>query len=207
MNSKLLPLSLAVMLASATGCASQGNVIKSPDISKNNDFYENCPSAEAAGVTVLSPCPKKPSDETARLNNYVLSGNGGPFSTGGTSLVGVIHDQLIEDYKKDIYKDGAGNNPEDRAWTRSDFNFLDDDYSVKKSPGNGASNDLNSYSQTSVNPSLLRQAVLNNEGGLYKINDDVYQVRGLDMSVMTLIRGEDGWIVVDPLTSKENAPT
>ena len=57
----------------------------------------------------------------------------------------------------------------------------------------------------SANPSLWRQAALNNVHGLFKVTDGVYQVRGYDISNMTLIRGQSGWIVVDPLTSVETA--
>ena len=57
----------------------------------------------------------------------------------------------------------------------------------------------------SVNPSLWRQARLNNHHGLYKVTDGVYQVRGYDLSNVTLIEGASGWIVVDPLTAKETA--
>ena len=57
----------------------------------------------------------------------------------------------------------------------------------------------------SANPSLWRQAALNNIHGLFKVADGVYQVRGYDLSNMTLIRGASGWIVVDPLTSVETA--
>ncbi|MBB6520473.1 alkyl/aryl-sulfatase [Pseudoteredinibacter isoporae] len=56
-----------------------------------------------------------------------------------------------------------------------------------------------------VNPSLWRQAKLNNLHGLYKVSDGIYQLRGYDLSNMTLIEGETGWIVVDPLTTKETA--
>jgi alkyl sulfatase BDS1-like metallo-beta-lactamase superfamily hydrolase len=57
----------------------------------------------------------------------------------------------------------------------------------------------------SVNPSLWRQARLNNINGLFKVADRVYQVRGYDLSNMSIIEGESGWIVVDPLTSQETA--
>jgi alkyl sulfatase BDS1-like metallo-beta-lactamase superfamily hydrolase len=57
----------------------------------------------------------------------------------------------------------------------------------------------------SVNPSLWRQASLNNINGLFKVTDRVYQVRGYDLSNMTIIEGDTGWIIVDPLTSRETA--
>ena len=56
-----------------------------------------------------------------------------------------------------------------------------------------------------VNPSLWRQARLNMHHGLYQVTDRVYQVRGFDISNMTLIEGERGVIVIDPLISAEVA--
>ncbi|MGE0623263.1 MAG: alkyl/aryl-sulfatase [Pseudomonadales bacterium] len=57
-----------------------------------------------------------------------------------------------------------------------------------------------------VNPSLWRQAQLNAlHHGLYEVTDGIYQVRSFDIANMTLIRGEVGWIVVDPLTCNESA--
>lgn len=57
-----------------------------------------------------------------------------------------------------------------------------------------------------VNPSLWRQARLNAVHGLFEVvPDKVWQVRGYDLSVMTIIRGKSGWIVVDPLLSEETA--
>jgi alkyl sulfatase BDS1-like metallo-beta-lactamase superfamily hydrolase len=55
----------------------------------------------------------------------------------------------------------------------------------------------------SVNPSLWRQARLNNIHGLFEVSDGIYQVRGYDLSNMTIIEGETGWIIVDPITAKE----
>jgi alkyl sulfatase BDS1-like metallo-beta-lactamase superfamily hydrolase len=56
-----------------------------------------------------------------------------------------------------------------------------------------------------VNPSLWRQARLNMHYGLYRVVDGIYQVRGYDLANMTLIRGDEGWIVFDPLTTRETA--
>jgi alkyl sulfatase BDS1-like metallo-beta-lactamase superfamily hydrolase len=57
----------------------------------------------------------------------------------------------------------------------------------------------------SVNPSLWRQAQLNGLHGLFRVADGVYQVRGYDISNVSFIRGQSGWIVVDPLTAEETA--
>jgi len=56
-----------------------------------------------------------------------------------------------------------------------------------------------------VNPSLWRQARLNLSHGLFKVTDGVYQVRGFDISNVTFIEGERGFVVIDPLTSAEPA--
>jgi alkyl sulfatase BDS1-like metallo-beta-lactamase superfamily hydrolase len=56
-----------------------------------------------------------------------------------------------------------------------------------------------------VNPSLWRQARLNDITGLFEVTAGIYQVRGYDVSNMTIIEGATGRIIVDPLTTKETA--
>ena len=56
-----------------------------------------------------------------------------------------------------------------------------------------------------VNPSLWRQARLNGHAGLFEVTKGVYQVRGLDLSNITFIAGDTGWVVIDPLTTSETA--
>jgi alkyl sulfatase BDS1-like metallo-beta-lactamase superfamily hydrolase len=56
-----------------------------------------------------------------------------------------------------------------------------------------------------VNPSLWRHMKLLRKHGLYKVSDGVWQVRGFDVSNMTVIKGQTGWILIDPLTTKEAA--
>jgi alkyl sulfatase BDS1-like metallo-beta-lactamase superfamily hydrolase len=56
-----------------------------------------------------------------------------------------------------------------------------------------------------ANPSLWRQSQLCAKQGLYEVTDGIYQVRGLDLSNMTLVEGDAGVIVIDPLISKETA--
>ncbi|MDD0841446.1 alkyl/aryl-sulfatase [Pseudomonas sp. Gutcm_11s] len=74
------------------------------------------------------------------------------------------------------------------VWNRMAYNFLD---------GNDA--------PASVNPSLWRIAQLNNIAGLFEVRERVYQVRGLDLSNMTIIEGDSGLILIDPLISTETA--
>jgi len=56
-----------------------------------------------------------------------------------------------------------------------------------------------------VNPSLWRQAQLCAKQGLFEVAEGIYQVRGLDLSNMTLVEGDRGVIVIDPLISTECA--
>lgn len=56
-----------------------------------------------------------------------------------------------------------------------------------------------------VHPGLWRQSGLVARGGLFKVCERVYQVRNIDLSNLTIIEGETGLIIVDPLISAETA--
>lgn len=73
------------------------------------------------------------------------------------------------------------------VWKIDQFDFLDAD------------------APDTVNPSLWRQAQLVSKHGLFEVMDGIWQVRGYDLSVMSIIRGDTGWIIVDPLTNVETA--
>ncbi|MEH6589737.1 MAG: alkyl sulfatase dimerization domain-containing protein [Halioglobus sp.] len=69
----------------------------------------------------------------------------------------------------------------------------------------GAYDFIQGEAPSSVNPSLWRQASLNNIHGLFEVTDGVYQLRGFDLSNISIIEGDNGWIVVDPGTAIETA--
>jgi alkyl sulfatase BDS1-like metallo-beta-lactamase superfamily hydrolase len=73
------------------------------------------------------------------------------------------------------------------AWSQDAYAFLDE-----KAPD-------------TANPSLWRNAQLNHVYGLFEVMDGIYQVRGYDMSNITFIKGNTGWIVYDPLMTVECA--
>ncbi|TFW10390.1 MBL fold metallo-hydrolase [Oxalobacteraceae bacterium OM1] len=56
-----------------------------------------------------------------------------------------------------------------------------------------------------VNPSLWRQAQLNNAAGLFQVTQRLYQIRGIDLANMTIVEGDTGLILIDPLLSMETA--
>jgi alkyl sulfatase BDS1-like metallo-beta-lactamase superfamily hydrolase len=74
------------------------------------------------------------------------------------------------------------------VWTLKGYEFL----SSEKAPD-------------TVHPGLWRHARVNMANGLYRVTDRVYQLRGFDVSNMTIIEGDTGLIVIDPLISTEVA--
>lgn len=64
---------------------------------------------------------------------------------------------------------------------------------------------LDAAAPATVNPSLWRQSQLINISGLFEVTDGIYQLRNLDLSNMSIIEGEEGITIVDPLISAEAA--
>lgn len=64
---------------------------------------------------------------------------------------------------------------------------------------------VDNYSECpdTVNPSLWENTKNNHAYGLFEVCEDIYQVRGYDMANLTLIKGDTGWIIIDPLMSVE----
>lgn len=56
-----------------------------------------------------------------------------------------------------------------------------------------------------ANPSLWRNTAMNHKYGLFEVSKNIYQVRGYDMSNLTAVKGDTGWILFDPLISVECA--
>jgi alkyl sulfatase BDS1-like metallo-beta-lactamase superfamily hydrolase len=64
---------------------------------------------------------------------------------------------------------------------------------------------MNGASPDTVNPSLWRHMGLLRKHGLFALSEGMWQVRGLDVSNMTVIKGQTGWILIDPLTTRDTA--
>lgn len=77
--------------------------------------------------------------------------------------------------------------------------ILNEDGSVAWDPGEFEF--IKGGAPDTVNPSLWRQGQLNSIHGLFEVVPGIYQIRGYDLAQMTLIAGETGWIVIDPLTT------
>ncbi|BFU21559.1 metallo-beta-lactamase superfamily protein [Entamoeba histolytica HM-1:IMSS-B] len=115
---------------------------------------------------------------TKELNNNCLSqldfNDNRDFEDAQRGFIGTIEDGII------LTKEG------NISYSMKSYDFLKD-----KCPD-------------TVNPSLWRQCQLNRIHGLFEVlKDKIYQIRGFDISNMTFVRGEKGWIVIDTLTTVE----
>lgn len=137
----------------------------------------------APALVFAAPTTSQPKDATEftvqkndQLKQYLDFDNKADFENASRGFIATWPEKTIKDAQDNV------------VWDFSKFDFIDQNKEVQ-----------------TINPSLLRQAKLNNINGLFKVKDGVYQVRGFDLSVMSFIRGEDGWIVIDPLISPETA--
>ena len=69
----------------------------------------------------------------------------------------------------------------------------------------GAYEFVQGQAPATANPSLWRHARLLARHGLFQVSERIYQVRGFDISNMTIVVGERGLIILDPLTNRETA--
>jgi alkyl sulfatase BDS1-like metallo-beta-lactamase superfamily hydrolase len=97
------------------------------------------------------------------------------FLNADRGFVGTLEPMVIRN------REGRG------VWEMDDWRFLDDECPA------------------TANPSLWRQAQLTARHGLYEVAAGIYQVRGFDISNMSLVEGDHGVIVIDPLVSEECA--
>lgn len=133
-----------------------------------------------AAVAAAAQEPKEATDITKKANDAILKKlpfeNKQDFDDAKRGFVATIPDLVIND---------ANGRP---VWSLKEYAFLD-----------------NEEAPATVNPSLWRQSRLNMNNGLFKVVDRVYQIRGFDLSNMTIIEGDDGLILIDPLVSPETA--
>ncbi|MBQ4128647.1 MAG: MBL fold metallo-hydrolase [Ruminococcus sp.] len=92
---------------------------------------------------------------------------------------------LIEAPESLEIKDENGN----VVWSQNAYAFLDE---YDKAPD-------------TANPSLWENTKNNHAYGLFKVVDGIYQVRGYDITNLTVVEGETGYIVFDPMMSVECA--
>jgi alkyl sulfatase BDS1-like metallo-beta-lactamase superfamily hydrolase len=126
----------------------------------------------------IAPKPAEPAtlDANAALARTLPFANRQDFDDAMRGFVGSVPDALVP---------GTGALP---VWSMKPYDF-----------------EQSAEVPASVNPSLWRQAQLNAIHGLFKVTDRVYQVRGFDISNMTIVEGQGTLIVIDPLLAVETA--
>jgi alkyl sulfatase BDS1-like metallo-beta-lactamase superfamily hydrolase len=95
------------------------------------------------------------------------------FAAAERGFLGTLDDPKIRNDKGEV------------VWDASTYDFIQGD------------------APDTVHPSLWRQSTLVAKHGLFEVVEGLYQVRGLDLSVMSFIEGDTGVVIVDPLISKE----
>jgi len=129
---------------------------------------------------VPTPAPKDASPITAALNRAVLAAlpfaDTRDFDDARRGFVATLPEVEIKNDQGRV------------VWSLRDYGFLADE-----------------QAPPTVNPSLWRLARLNLIHGLFQVTDRIHQIRGFDISNMTVIEGDRGLIVIDPLVSTEVA--
>lgn len=128
-------------------------------------------------MTDLTP---KPATDHTRARNQAAASL--PFLHGDDPDVARAARGLVARPAPQVAHPGGWN-----VWDLDDYRFLADDAPAE------------------VHPSLWRQARLNREAGLFEVAPGFHQVRGLDLANLTVVEGERGRIVIDPLTSVQTA--
>ncbi len=144
----------------------------------------------AFGVAAMAQiAPKPATPTTAALNAQVYStldfSNVQDFEDATRGFIAELEPPRY------IYNDNAPlNDLGFYAWNLEDyFGFMTD-----------------THAPPSVNPSLWRQECLNNINGLFAVvPDKVYQIRSFELATMSFVRTPKGWIVIDPLMSRETS--
>ena len=136
-------------------------------------------SLSTQAASPAAPAAGLATDATAKANQAFADrlplGDQDDFNDAARGFLAAIQDKAI--------LDEAGNT----VWSIPQFDFL------------------SANAPDTVNPSLWRQSGLSAQHGLFEVADGIWQVRGYDLSVMSVIEGDTGWIIVDPLTVKETA--
>ncbi|CAM2172240.1 hypothetical protein PSAC2689_10739 [Paraburkholderia sacchari] len=138
------------------------------------------PPGSAAGPTGIAPKPptRATLDANAAYTKFLSFADKQDFEDASRGLIAKLPDPARIPGPNGV-----------AAWDLGQFAF------ISGGPENNA--------PATVNPSLWRNSKLNMNHGLYQVTDGIWQVRGYDLSVMSIIRGDKGWIVVDPFITEE----
>lgn len=182
MKKKLVSILLAGTLAlSCVACGTAQSEEQSAAETTADESVQEEPQEEAseAADLGLTADPKPATEYTAKLNEEVYSkldfDNREESEFAVRGLIDAPEELELVNENGEV------------VWSQKAYDFLDD---YEKAPD-------------SVNPSLWENTKDNHAYGLFEVCDGIYQVRGYDMANLTVIKGETGWILFDPLMSVE----
>lgn len=179
---KILALLMSIILLSLSSCAENNAEQTDEDTGITTALENETEPSQQTDITQelgLNTETKGASYHTAQINSAVYSF----LDFENTEEYENATKGLIDAPKILELKDEKGN----VIWSQEAYSFLDD---YEKAPD-------------TVNPSLWENTRNNHAYGLFEVCDGIYQVRGYDMANLTLIEGDTGWIVFDPLMSVE----
>jgi len=175
------PLGLAGLAAEMAG-SQPATVTTTPTVTTVSPTRPNTPEPEptTTAESTLNANRKEATDITAAHNQAVYE----QLDFTDQREIENAERGLIAAPERLEIKDADGN----VVWSQDAFEFVED-----------------AEAPDSANPSLWRHTQMNHNYGLFEVMPGIYQVRGYDISNLTLIEGETGWIIFDPLTNVETA--
>ena len=118
---------------------------------------------------------------------------------------------ITKQINEDVYQVLDFDDTQEEEFAKKGFITAPDSLQITNADGNIVWN-MDNYdfvrdadSPDSANPSLWRNTKSNANYGLFQVSDDIYQVRGYDLSNMTFVRTDNGWIIMDCLASSDTA--
>ncbi len=175
-------LLMLVMIFSLAGCSGDDETQKSEGAKKETDGKETGKKEESTDLVAelgLTADSKEATKTTIEVNSAFYS----MLDFEDTTEAEFARKGLIDAPEVLELKDENGK----VIWSQAAYSFLND---YEKAPD-------------TVNPSLWENSKNNHYYGLFQVTENIYQVRGYDMSNLTLIKGDTGWIIFDPLMSME----
>jgi len=140
---------------------------------------EKAPAATAP-VEISMGSQAEPTEWTVKANKEIMQqfdfSDQEEFADAQRGFIATVPDIVIKNAKGGI------------AWSMPDFDF-----------------EKQTDVPLTVNPLLWRHSQLNLNNGLYKVTDRIYQVRGFDITNMTIVEGDSQIIIIDVGMSAETA--
>ncbi len=182
MLKKILIALIAVMIVATSFSCSKSNVVNNTD--NGSSSTDNQDKTDGENIDIISELGltdeiKEATTHTVKVNSAIYS----VLDFADTQEADFAARGLIDAPEKLEIKDENGK----VIWSQAAYSFLSD---YEKAPD-------------SVNPSLWENTKNNHLYGLFEVTKGIYQVRGYDMTNLTVVKGDTGWIVFDPLMSME----